>query len=472
MGEEGKPHASEDPDPGPSRDDPQHILYVVSSLHMPERDAPLVAPGLMAWRGGSERPDPAMLASLGVARCIGQPEAAELLSADGPVDPGAFKVSQRQIEEEASGGGATLALRPAMVLTAGYLVACSHMSLLDALQKLDGADEPIVNALSQRAVARLLSLERETHGVVSDLTPLRAFPREWGWLHWAAAERTTVVGRGHVFDVLRLRPEPRMAFAHGFLTAPECAHLVQVGTKSGALHPSRVVNHDATGDTGVRSTARTSESCKLPAASDAVVRRAMQRAAFLAGLSPQHAEAVQIVHYQPGQEYRPHYDWFSPEDRRYSSKTAVQGNRLVSVFVYLSECAVGGHTGFPLLGTSFAPERGGALIWYNLDRHGLPDDRTLHAGEPVGSGDKWGMNIWLRERARPGTRRAPGTIAADLVPSIRAGGDVVVDVRLRCVHAASSVAPCARCGDPTSPIGLCLCKSNYALVPSVAVRVA
>eukprot|EP00966_Prymnesium_polylepis_P294571 6802538-Prymnesium_polylepis.1 len=38
-----------------------------------------------------------------------------------------------------------------------------------------------------------------------------------------------------------------------------------------------------------------------------------QRAAYFAGLTPQHAEAVQVVHYRPGQEYRLHYDWFSPQ---------------------------------------------------------------------------------------------------------------------------------------------------------------
>ena len=67
----------------------------------------------------------------------------------------------------------------------------------------------------------------------------------------------------------------------------------------------------------------------------------VQRAAYFAGLSPQHSEVVQVVHYLPGQEYRPHYDWFSPEDGRYATKTAVMGNRLLSFFVYLSGCKAG-----------------------------------------------------------------------------------------------------------------------------------
>ena len=101
----------------------------------------------------------------------------------------------------------------------------------------------------------------------------------------------------------------------------------------------------------------------------------------MTGLSPQHAEAVQVctprgqhtlatvvgarvrapvlpsshhrpraatqvVHYQPGQQYMPHYDWFNAEkDPRFEEKTAGRGNRLVSVFAYLSECDAGAKRG-------------------------------------------------------------------------------------------------------------------------------
>ena len=128
------------------------------------------------------------------------------------------------------------------------------------------------------------------------------------------------------------------------MSAAECAHLIE---KARAwLHPSRVVNHASSGDMFRLSTARTSSSCKVAAKGrtlsppdpdphpdpdsdpdpnpnpnqvaakdDVVVRRAVQRAAYLTGLTPQHAEAVQVVHYQPAQEYRPHFDWFDGATR-------------------------------------------------------------------------------------------------------------------------------------------------------------
>ena len=44
------------------------------------------------------------------------------------------------------------------------------------------------------------------------------------------------------------------------------------------------------------------------------------------------------------------------------------------------------------------PKVGTAIFWFNLDTNGEVDRQTLHAGSPVSSGTKVGMNIWTRER--------------------------------------------------------------------------
>lgn len=43
---------------------------------------------------------------------------------------------------------------------------------------------------------------------------------------------------------------------------------------------------------------------------------------------------------------------------------------------------------------------GEALLWMNVERGGLLDRRTMHAGLPVEHGQKVGMNVWLRQRPR------------------------------------------------------------------------
>jgi prolyl 4-hydroxylase len=50
------------------------------------------------------------------------------------------------------------------------------------------------------------------------------------------------------------------------------------------------------------------------------------------------------------------------------------------------------------LNTGFDPKKGDALLWWNLTEDGREDVMTLHAGEPVLAGEKWALNLWLRER--------------------------------------------------------------------------
>ena len=49
-------------------------------------------------------------------------------------------------------------------------------------------------------------------------------------------------------------------------------------------------------------------------------------------------------------------------------------------------------------GVSWKPKAGNAIYWENLDRDGKGIMDTLHAGMPVKSGSKIGLNIWTRER--------------------------------------------------------------------------
>ena len=233
---------------------------------------------------------------------------------------------------------------------------------------------------------------------------------------------------------------------------------------------------------------------------------------------------LQVVHYSPAQEYRPHFDWFSGSDARLGEKLALRGNRFVSVFVYLQLPEVGGcsrqaqsaptsrrptrppiapgahpfmqgctpgareegprrldakailptrsrrsrhagpsrRTAFPQLQQSFQPEAGGALLWYNLDRHGTADERTLHAGEPVARGEKWGMNIWLRERAAPRRVWPRVRLALSLLPGGTVRAQLAIEAPANTATGDAMAPRCGVCGSTTSPLGLCLCQAQYA----------
>jgi prolyl 4-hydroxylase len=98
------------------------------------------------------------------------------------------------------------------------------------------------------------------------------------------------------------------------------------------------------------------------------------------------AEAMQLVYYEPGQEYNPHHDWWVSE---------VANSRFCTFLLYLNDKAspdAGGDTNFPnaqdpptTLATpvSIHPGKGGAGFFYNVLPDGNPDEYSLHAATPV-----------------------------------------------------------------------------------------
>lgn len=131
----------------------------------------------------------------------------------------------------------------------------------------------------------------------------------------------------------------------------------------------------------------------------------------------QHAdvEALQLVKYDVGGEFRLHYDWFPTLVTRNVSEhgNGRPFNRLGTAFVYLGDDCVGGETYFPDVqgvaaeadgdkysrtdtgeGLLVKPRKGNAVFWNNMHMNGTGDSRVLHAGLPIQSGVKLGMNIF------------------------------------------------------------------------------
>ncbi len=124
------------------------------------------------------------------------------------------------------------------------------------------------------------------------------------------------------------------------------------------------------------------------------VGRIEQRLAALTGVPASHGEGLQILHYLPGQEYEPHFDWFDPEQPSYEAITAAGGQRIASVVMYLNTPLRGGGTAFPELGLTVTARRGAAVYF----AYEGGDRSSLHAGLPVLEGEKWIATKWLRER--------------------------------------------------------------------------
>jgi hypothetical protein len=190
---------------------------------------------------------------------------------------------------------------------------------------------------------------------------------------------------------------PRIAVARRFVAAPLCDWLIRLGRP----HLSAAEVFDAASGEPSAYVGRTNRCAELLLArADVVLGFVRSRVAALAGVPVQNLEPSQILHYEVGQEFRPHHDFLDVRAPALAQEVAERGQRALTVLIYLNDAYQGGHTAFPHLGRSFKGRKGDALIFWNVDEDGAPDLRTLHAGTAPTRGEKWLFSQWIRMRAR------------------------------------------------------------------------
>lgn len=190
---------------------------------------------------------------------------------------------------------------------------------------------------------------------------------------------------------------PALRVLENILDESECAELIALAQPR--LQRALTVDSDGRNQVDQR---RTSVGMFFALNELPLVGRLEQRLADLLGVPASHGEGLQILHYLPGQEYEPHFDWFDPEQPGYEAITAVGGQRIASVVMYLNTPAQGGGTAFPELGLTVTARRGSAVYF----AYESGDTHSLHAGLPVLQGEKWIATKWLRERPYKAPRKA------------------------------------------------------------------
>jgi prolyl 4-hydroxylase len=192
--------------------------------------------------------------------------------------------------------------------------------------------------------------------------------------------------------VLQAMYNPRVVVFGGLLSDEECEQLIElakprlarsltVATKTGGEE----VNAD-----------RTSNGMFFQRGENELVQRIERRIARLVNWPEENGEGLQILHYGPGAEYKPHYDYFDPGEPGTPTILRRGGQRVGTVIMYLAEPEKGGGTVFPDVHLEVAPKRGNAVFFSYERAH--PATRSLHGGAPVLAGEKWIATKWLRER--------------------------------------------------------------------------
>lgn len=192
-----------------------------------------------------------------------------------------------------------------------------------------------------------------------------------------------------------LSEAPKIIFVHDFLSDDECDHLITLATPF--LERSVVVDASGSGELAIHP-GRTSQGMFIQGyLRDVVVQEVEARLSHLTGLPQENAEAIQVLFYDVGGEYRPHYDYFDPYAPGGQSNLQQGGQRVATVIMYLNTPLQGGETIFPVAGVSVTPQKGTAVIFYNCLPSGKEDPLTLHGGAPVIEGQKWIATRWFRQ---------------------------------------------------------------------------
>ncbi len=192
-------------------------------------------------------------------------------------------------------------------------------------------------------------------------------------------------------QVLMNLRDPRVVVFGGFLSHDECDALVALAQPR--LARSETVDND-TGGSEVNE-ARTSQGMFFMRGEGELISRIEARIAALLDWPLENGEGVQVLHYRPGAEYKPHYDYFDPAQPGTPTILKRGGQRVGTLVMYLNTPERGGGTTFPDVNLEVAPIKGNAVFFSYERAH--PSTRSLHGGAPVLAGEKWVATKWLRQ---------------------------------------------------------------------------
>lgn len=290
---------------------------------------------------------------------------------------------RRWIVEQATAG-----FGPDVVLKAMTDAGWSEAVALDALEATLQAHlaerrpaEAVVRQAPEAAATEPLD-DRAPDGAFTPMVPqpdLRDSPRQVD-----AGDRTV--------DVLISLRRPQLVVFGNLLSEEECEGLIAAARPR--MSRSLTVETQSGGE--ALNADRTSNGMFFRRGETELIARVEARIARLLNWPLDHGEGLQVLHYRPGAEYKPHYDYFDPREPGTANITRRGGQRVGTLVMYLNEPVRGGGTTFPDVGLEVSPKRGHG-VFFAYDRP-HPSTQTLHGGAPVLEGDKWVATKWLRER--------------------------------------------------------------------------
>lgn len=195
-------------------------------------------------------------------------------------------------------------------------------------------------------------------------------------------EATTIFTKDREVQILCRFEEPLVVVLGNVLSDEECDNLIELSKDQ--LNRSKIgMDHEQSG-------IRTSSGTFLAERDNPIISQIEKRISDIMGISIEHGEDLQILRYLPGQEYKPHLDYFQTP--------SVTNNRIGTLVMYLNDVEKGGETSFPELKLTVPPRKGTAVYFEYFYADKALNEKTLHAGTPVIAGEKWVATKWMRRQ--------------------------------------------------------------------------
>jgi prolyl 4-hydroxylase len=196
-------------------------------------------------------------------------------------------------------------------------------------------------------------------------------------------------------NVTLFSSDPIIYVVDDFISEDECQEFINCS--KGKLQPATVVGLD----NEQKLKDRTNEFAWLEHHANESIHEVSKRLSILVQMPIRNAEMFQVVHYERGTEYKPHFDSFDQSTELGKKYWEPGGQRMITALIYLNDVEDGGATYFPELNISITPKKGNVLVFHNtISETTNINPRSLHAGMPVSSGEKWAANLWFRENLR------------------------------------------------------------------------
>jgi prolyl 4-hydroxylase len=131
---------------------------------------------------------------------------------------------------------------------------------------------------------------------------------------------------------------------------------------------------------------------------DPVANKIINKVCQINGNRIEQCEDIQVVKYEPNGYYKEHHDSCC-DDSDACREFNKDGNRILTMVIYLNDGFEGGTTRFPNLNKEFKPPKYSGILFYPMNKNGDKcHNNSLHAGMPITSGEKYIANVWIRDK--------------------------------------------------------------------------